>query len=228
MTDNATGDEAGLPIHLFTKSSPTLLTGLVTTTANLLAAKHAFYVTIRGEVDIEAPMGRYAAWNSQSNRSLFRSTTSPRHATPGPTHCRSGAKRRQSRSARRQTTGQGRHPGRVRRALERCEGDLNAHAIAERFADGDHVLEFITVPVIGTDCDIGLLEYSMRRKVCEIRLFSHDLGALQLRAAERAHRQARGRPAAFVLDSAKSSGSSGIPAALGMPHNKNCGFSPPN
>ena len=66
MTDNATGDEAGLPIHLFTKSSPTLLTGLVTTTANLLAAKHAFYVTIRGEVDIEAPMGRYAAWNSQS------------------------------------------------------------------------------------------------------------------------------------------------------------------
>jgi len=113
---------------------------------------------------------------------------------------------------------------------ERCEGDLNAHAIAEQFADGDHVLEFITVPVIGTDCDIGLLEYSMRRKgkVCEIRLFSHDLGALQLRAAERAHRQARGRPAAVVLDSAKSSGSSGIPAALGMPHNKNCGFSPPN
>src|SRR6516165_8841303 len=115
MTDNATGDEAGLPIHLFTKSSPTLLTGLVTTTANLLAAKHAFYATIRGEVDIEAPMGR--SMEFAVHRSLFRSTTSPRHATPGPTHCRSGAKRRRSRSARRQTTGQGRHPGRVRRAL---------------------------------------------------------------------------------------------------------------
>jgi thiamine kinase-like enzyme len=68
---NAVGAQAGLPVHLFTKSSPTLLTRLVTTMANLLPAEHAFYSTIRPELDIEAPIGYYAAWDPKSNRSLF-------------------------------------------------------------------------------------------------------------------------------------------------------------
>jgi hypothetical protein len=57
VTYNAAGSQVGLPVYLFTKSSPTLLTRLVTTTANLLPAEHAFYRTIRAEVDIEAPAG---------------------------------------------------------------------------------------------------------------------------------------------------------------------------
>jgi thiamine kinase-like enzyme len=68
---NAAGTQAGLPVHLFTKSSPTLLTRLVTTTGNLLPAEHAFYSTIRRELDIEAPFGYHAAWDPKSNRSLF-------------------------------------------------------------------------------------------------------------------------------------------------------------
>jgi thiamine kinase-like enzyme len=71
VTYNAAGSQVGLPVYLFTKSSPTLLTRLVTTTANLLPAEHAFYRTIRAEVDIEAPAGYYAAWDPKSNRSLF-------------------------------------------------------------------------------------------------------------------------------------------------------------
>ncbi|MCV7412570.1 aminoglycoside phosphotransferase family protein [Mycobacterium florentinum] len=68
---NEAGSQAGLPVHLFTKSSPTLLTRLVTTTGNLLPAEHAFYSVIRRELDIEAPAGYYAAWDPKSNRSLF-------------------------------------------------------------------------------------------------------------------------------------------------------------
>lgn len=71
VTYNATGVQAGLPVHLFTKSSPTLLTRLVTTTGNLLPAEHGFYSEIRREVDIEAPTGFHAAWDPKSNRSLF-------------------------------------------------------------------------------------------------------------------------------------------------------------
>lgn len=68
---NETGSLAGLPVHLFTKSSPTLQTRLVTATGNLLPAEHAFYSVIRRELDIEAPAGYYAAWDPKSNRSLF-------------------------------------------------------------------------------------------------------------------------------------------------------------
>lgn len=71
VTYNAAGSQAGLPVHLFTKSSPTLLTRLVTATGNLLPAEHAFYSVIRRELDIEAPTGYYAAWDPKSNRSLF-------------------------------------------------------------------------------------------------------------------------------------------------------------
>jgi aminoglycoside phosphotransferase (APT) family kinase protein len=71
VTYNAAGSQAGLPVHLFTKSSPTLLTRLVTTTANLLPSEHGFYSAIRPEVDIEAPIGYHAAWDPKSNRSLF-------------------------------------------------------------------------------------------------------------------------------------------------------------
>lgn len=71
VTYNETGRAAALPEHLFTKSSPTFLTRLVTSMANLLPAEQAFYTTIRHQVDIEAPMGRYAAWDPRTNRSLF-------------------------------------------------------------------------------------------------------------------------------------------------------------
>ena len=71
VTYNAAGSRAGLPVHLFTKSSPTLLTRLVTSTANLLPAEHAFYSAIRPQLDIEAPTGYHAAWDPKSNRSLF-------------------------------------------------------------------------------------------------------------------------------------------------------------
>lgn len=71
VTYNAAGRRAGLPEHLLSKSTPTFLTRLATSMANLLAAEHAFYSDIRGKVDIEAPVARYAAWDPKTNRSLF-------------------------------------------------------------------------------------------------------------------------------------------------------------
>ena len=60
--------------------------------------------------------------------------------------------------------------------------DMGALKVKRVIADGDHVLGFITVPIVGTDSEVELLEYSIMRdgKVSEIRLFFHDLGALQL------------------------------------------------
>ena len=79
VTYNAAGSDAGLPVHLFTKSSPTLLTRLVTSTGNLLPAEHAFYSEIRRELDIEAPTGFYAAWDpSNGHVHRRRRDTDPR------------------------------------------------------------------------------------------------------------------------------------------------------
>jgi hypothetical protein len=58
VTYNSVGQAAGLPTHLFTKSSPTFLTRLVTSMANLLPAEHSFYGSIRQRLDIEAPIAR--------------------------------------------------------------------------------------------------------------------------------------------------------------------------
>lgn len=68
---NTLGEQAGLPKHLFSKSSPTLLTRLVTSTGNLLPAEHAFYSDIWRRVELETPTPRYAAWDPRTNRSLF-------------------------------------------------------------------------------------------------------------------------------------------------------------
>jgi len=61
--------------------------------------------------------------------------------------------------------------------------DMGALKVKRVIADGDHVLGFLTVRIVGTNSEVELLEYSIMRdgKVSEIRLFFHDLGVLPLR-----------------------------------------------
>jgi ketosteroid isomerase-like protein len=63
--------------------------------------------------------------------------------------------------------------------------DMGALKVKRVIADGDHVLGFITVPLLAKDSEVELLEYSILRdgKVVEIRLFFHDLGTFQLHQA---------------------------------------------
>ena len=85
---NDEGDAAGLPTHLFTKSTPTLLTRL---TSGLAAeAEAAFYVHVRPELPIEAPVHRHSAVDPRSLRSIHlfddlvetRQASFCRHDTP--------------------------------------------------------------------------------------------------------------------------------------------------
>jgi thiamine kinase-like enzyme len=68
---NAAGTEAGLPTALFSKSSPTFTTRLLTSATGLLVSEAGFYRSMRPELDIEAPVGHYIAHDPRSDRSLF-------------------------------------------------------------------------------------------------------------------------------------------------------------
>ena len=67
-TYNEEGKNAGLPEHLFCKTTPTVLTRLAT---GLSAAGEArFYRQIRPELNIEAPICYHSAWDRNSGRSV--------------------------------------------------------------------------------------------------------------------------------------------------------------
>lgn len=68
---NEAGQEAGLPTHLFTKSTTTLTTRIVCGLCHLLANESGFYNRIRPELDMSAPHGYHAVYDERSFRSLF-------------------------------------------------------------------------------------------------------------------------------------------------------------
>lgn len=68
---NEIGTEAGLPTALFTKSTPTLLNRLVTAPTGAGPMEALFYQRIRPGLQIEAPLGYYAAFDSRTGRSMF-------------------------------------------------------------------------------------------------------------------------------------------------------------
>jgi len=68
---NAAGQDAGLPTQLFTKSGPTFKTRLVSAAANLSKIEANFYAHVRPQLDIEAPVTRYSAYDPISNRQLL-------------------------------------------------------------------------------------------------------------------------------------------------------------
>jgi aminoglycoside phosphotransferase (APT) family kinase protein len=71
VTYNEAGLRAGLPVDLFTKSTPTLLNRLITIPTGVAAMEALFYNAIRPALDIEAPRGYYANVDPRSGRSMF-------------------------------------------------------------------------------------------------------------------------------------------------------------
>jgi hypothetical protein len=65
---NEGGRNAGLPEHLFCKTTPTVLTRL--TTGLSAAGEARFYREIRPELNIEAPVCYHSAWDRNSGRSV--------------------------------------------------------------------------------------------------------------------------------------------------------------
>lgn len=68
---NEAGSAAGLPTHLFTKSTTTLTTRIVCGLCHLLANESGFYNQIRPGLDISAPHAYHAVYDPRSFRSLF-------------------------------------------------------------------------------------------------------------------------------------------------------------
>jgi len=69
---NTTGQGAGLPERLFSKSTPKFTSRLITGPASqALRTEAAFYNTIRPGLPIEAPQGYFAAVDERSYRSIF-------------------------------------------------------------------------------------------------------------------------------------------------------------
>lgn len=68
---NEAGCAAGLPERLFTKSSPTFATRVVSAAANLGRVEVGFYSSARAELPVEAPVGRYAGYDLESGRHLL-------------------------------------------------------------------------------------------------------------------------------------------------------------
>ena len=68
---NEPGAEAGLSECLFTKSAPTFTTRLVSAAAGLSQIEASFYGLIRPELEIEAPITRYSAFDPISNRQML-------------------------------------------------------------------------------------------------------------------------------------------------------------
>lgn len=68
---NDCGVTAGLPEFLFTKSSPTLKTGLIAAAASLGLIESNFYSLVRPSLTIEAPTTRYSAYDARNHRQLL-------------------------------------------------------------------------------------------------------------------------------------------------------------
>ncbi|MEU4344510.1 aminoglycoside phosphotransferase family protein [Nocardia sp. NPDC023852] len=68
---NAAGSAAGLPVDVFTKSTPTFRSRLVTGPTGAAASEALFYNVIRPDLDIEAPTGYFAGVDTRSGRSMF-------------------------------------------------------------------------------------------------------------------------------------------------------------
>lgn len=68
---NDPGQWAGLPEHLFTKSTPTFLTRMVGAGVGLSRVEAMFYAHVRRELDIETPVVRYSAYDAVSHRQLL-------------------------------------------------------------------------------------------------------------------------------------------------------------
>ncbi len=68
---NDEGRQAGLPEHLFTKSSPGLTTRLVSAAASLGRTESTFYAHVRPTLQIEAPVTIYSAFDPLTNRQLL-------------------------------------------------------------------------------------------------------------------------------------------------------------
>lgn len=71
ITYNDVGKRAGLPSDVFTKSTPSLLSRLVTVPTGLVTTEALFYNVIRPSLDIESPRGYYADEDPRSGRSMF-------------------------------------------------------------------------------------------------------------------------------------------------------------
>ncbi len=68
---NAAGRAAELPEHLFTKSTPTFTTRLLSAAVNLNEVETAFYTHLRPELDIESPLGYYAGYDPLTERAFL-------------------------------------------------------------------------------------------------------------------------------------------------------------
>lgn len=68
---NEAGRAAGLPEDLFTKSTPTFTTRMLSAAVNLNEVESAFYTHLRPELDIEAPRGYYCAYDPINERGFF-------------------------------------------------------------------------------------------------------------------------------------------------------------
>lgn len=67
---NAIGKAAGLPEHLFIKSTTTLTTRILNGFSGIIQGEIGFYNQVRPELDIEAPAAYYAAYDPKSFRSI--------------------------------------------------------------------------------------------------------------------------------------------------------------
>jgi hypothetical protein len=68
---NDAGVKAGLPEALFTKSAPTFLTRLVGAGARLAEIEAMFYSFVRPQLEIEAPIPRYSAYDPVTHRQML-------------------------------------------------------------------------------------------------------------------------------------------------------------
>jgi aminoglycoside phosphotransferase (APT) family kinase protein len=68
---NDAGTQADLPQFLFTKSSPTVTTRLVSAAASLGLIESSFYALVRPSLEIEAPTTRYSAYDARNYRQLL-------------------------------------------------------------------------------------------------------------------------------------------------------------
>lgn len=68
---NDAGTAAGLPTSVYTKSTPRLLSRLITVPASALVGEKLFYDAVRPGLDIEAPVGYHMALHPAAGRSMF-------------------------------------------------------------------------------------------------------------------------------------------------------------
>jgi hypothetical protein len=67
---NAAGAEAGLPVDVYTKSSPRLTSRILIGLTGAAGAEALFYTSIRKHLNVGAPAGYYGTWDRRTNRSM--------------------------------------------------------------------------------------------------------------------------------------------------------------